>query len=459
MKKNTVKRVISLFLGSIFSVSLIGADTRTENIDVFILLDKSLSMVQEISEVREYVSSSLIESLLIPGDRIVVIAFYGRSEVIIDETVQSDAGKEAILSRIDSVHANGRFTDIGNALDSLNQVVQSRQSDRRRYLLLITDGIQEAPKESKYYTPDGSFNHAFLEHAKTIQMGGWKVQILGIGTETAVREIAEELSGVYSEVPEGATATDIAGAVSDFLGVVSITGTPIFSKVGSNGRSDMTLVLQSTGYQTERIIRIEELVFSHGSSSQNILEQQVEITIPPESSLTKQIEVRISGLNGPARGTLTFTTNGDTAITPGLVEVSVETSSGLPLPLIAGIAGGILAIAIVIILLTRKGSGKKTAFSLLCEIGERYPKKETFRLLDGETLFIGESGGVLGIGKKQTGNVVGQITRVADTIKCTVINALSFPSTLLPENLLGKSIKIKKRDGTSINISFSRLDK
>ncbi len=44
------------------------ADSRKDNIDVIIALDKSLSMENKIGGVREWVNSFIIDQLLIPGD-------------------------------------------------------------------------------------------------------------------------------------------------------------------------------------------------------------------------------------------------------------------------------------------------------------------------------------------------------------------------------------------------------
>ena len=139
------------------------ADTRKSNIDVVIALDKSLSMESKIGAVESWVNTSIVDQLLIPGDYLIVVEFYGKADVIISQQITDDADKLALKKSIAGIRGNGAFTDIGNALDVIKAQVAARESDgREKYVLLLTDGIQEAPATSKYYSKNGQFNHEFL---------------------------------------------------------------------------------------------------------------------------------------------------------------------------------------------------------------------------------------------------------------------------------------------------------
>jgi hypothetical protein len=82
MMHNITKRLVFLIL-LVAIGSIISADDRTEEIDVFIVVDKSLSMEEEIDAVKNYINQSIVEELLIPGDNFVVIIFYGDAEVLL----------------------------------------------------------------------------------------------------------------------------------------------------------------------------------------------------------------------------------------------------------------------------------------------------------------------------------------------------------------------------------------
>ena len=208
-----VPKYFSLLLAVFFILAgtFANADEREEPVDVIIALDKSLSMIEEIDAVKEYVRTAIIDQLLIPGDFLTVVAFFGKTQIPISAFLKTNKEKDNLSATISRIEADGRFTDIGNALDVLAAELEKQSDpDRKKYLLLITDGKQEAPPESKYYSPDGSFNHEFLANTRIIQMKGWKIHVLGIGTEHAARELAEQLSGKYSEVSSEPTSEELA---------------------------------------------------------------------------------------------------------------------------------------------------------------------------------------------------------------------------------------------------------
>ncbi len=191
------------------------ADSRKGNIELFIVLDKSLSMEEEIASVTSYVAEDLLTDMLIPGDMLAIINFYGKSELFYEGTHLSKSALDEVKREVKKIQADGRFTDIGSALDRLIRETSRIGGDesRKRYLLLLTDGKQEAPPESPYYSPDGHFNHELLKHTRVIARKGWKIHILGIGADTAAEELARELSAGYSEItiPEKSNETG-AGA-------------------------------------------------------------------------------------------------------------------------------------------------------------------------------------------------------------------------------------------------------
>src|SRR4030065_2188205 len=89
----------------------ISADVRTEPIDVIVALDKSLSMVEEIGAVVEYVNTYIIDQLLIPGDYFLVLAFYGSADIPVAMRITGDADKQKAKQAEAALGAHGRFPE------------------------------------------------------------------------------------------------------------------------------------------------------------------------------------------------------------------------------------------------------------------------------------------------------------------------------------------------------------
>ena len=98
MKKFNIYALCTLTLLLCLPLSL-AADERTEPIDVIIALDKSLSMVEEIDAVRDYVNKHLVDELLIPGDFFLTVAFYGQAEIPVAVKI-GGAGDKARIKEI-----------------------------------------------------------------------------------------------------------------------------------------------------------------------------------------------------------------------------------------------------------------------------------------------------------------------------------------------------------------------
>src|SRR6056297_2028180 len=93
------------------------AESRTGNLDFFMLIDRSLSMVEEFSATQDYVKGQVIQDLLQTGDYITVIAFYGDRQHVVSGIIGTDLTKAKTNKLIDSLAPDRHYTDIGSALD------------------------------------------------------------------------------------------------------------------------------------------------------------------------------------------------------------------------------------------------------------------------------------------------------------------------------------------------------
>jgi hypothetical protein len=325
------KRVLTVFIFFLGVSGILYADTRKGNIELFVLLDKSLSMVEEIDSVKEYVADELVGRLLIPGDLFVLINFYGKTDRFFSGEVESRADIEALKDSLTSITADGRFTDIGSALDTLEKTVEAipvRQG-RKRYLLLLTDGKQEAPSDSPYYSPDGSFNHRLLEHTKEIAKKGWKIHILGIGTETAAEELAKELSAAFSSVREKPEEREIAQQLSGLM--ISISARLSSNKLTIEDRGikiPLELEISDADEGENLILRFDSLIFTAADGAQTVLtpeDRQIGLTEKAGRTVKKDLAFRFSSQEAvpgkTAKGEIRFVFNGDTVFQPAVFDV------------------------------------------------------------------------------------------------------------------------------------------
>lgn len=437
------------------------ADNRTENIDLFLVIDKSLSMQSKIGAVKAYIDHSIIQNMLIPGDYVCIVDFYGEAHVIYSAVVGKD--KEPVAAAVDSIRADGHWTDIGNALDKLREVIDSGSyPDHRKYFMLITDGMQEAPPTSKYYSPNGSFNHAFLANTKTIQEKGWKIEILGIGANTAAADLAKSVSGGFAQVSNNPTPQEIAQKAGELLGVVDASGVQI-APVGADGTSTLSLHLQSTGYSAARNITIGSVSLAlDGKPAVQIAGNQA-VSVPPNSGTDVKIPVTIRGLSsGSHAGTLTFTFVGGDTFSPAVVSTNVTVSpTGLQIGhlfsrnlwYLGGAAALVIILVLLAIVLVRRSSREsKITFKLTIE-GD-LKQSTRFTLKAGNEVLIQDTPMGFRAIEKQIADPVARVVFRAEGLRFEVIKAARLTVPTMPTNIMGESLKARTNSGKTIIFHF-----
>ncbi|MBN1835267.1 MAG: VWA domain-containing protein [Spirochaetales bacterium] len=455
---------IALILLPILLLSPLFADERTEPIDVIIALDKSLSMVEEIEAVKEYVNTHVIEDLLIPGDFFLVVAFYGDTIVPVSTTIEGPEDKERAKERIAALLADGRFTDIGNALDVLGeQIERHSRPDREKYLLLITDGIQEAPPQSKYYSPDGSFNHAFLENVKTIQQKGWKVVILGAGTDAQAHELAQDLaqqlSGDYAQLSEEPTAEELIQKTQEFLAVLRAEGGAELGPVDLQGRGTLTMSVSSEGYAEARSVRIRAIQLSiPGEGTQNILPAPVQWDIPPASSGRFSAPVQLSAVpaSGEHSGRLEFEFSGTDRFVPVVIPVEFRVLSFVGSYWLWVLIGALVLLALIVLIIVLVGRARKPRyrFRLMAEGQAAEQAQEVYKAVEGKPLYLNEVEGTVTVARNRSPQSIARLVAIPKGVRMGLLKPERFPKlTDVPLNVLDFDFRVrvdldKRRDVT-----------
>jgi von Willebrand factor type A domain len=169
----------------------VGAELRPGFLDMILLLDKSLSMAPFFEEAKAYVAGTVIGPILVPGDRLIVETVYGKVDRLISTSIGSEEDKAKAIRAIRVLRADGRFTDLGAALDAAKRDLDELgQTDRPKYVLLITDERQEAPKGSPYQASDYKLKHPSLEYIKREDLGKFRAITVGLQVGAKVEKNA-----------------------------------------------------------------------------------------------------------------------------------------------------------------------------------------------------------------------------------------------------------------------------
>jgi hypothetical protein len=459
MKKNLIFSAILLLS---LVAARVPADQRTEPMDVIMALDKSLSMEGKIDSVIAYVNDYLIDQLLIPGDYLLVVAFYGKSEIPVAVRIGGEADKQKAKAAISKLVADGRFTDIGNALDVLGSEVQKiGDPNRKKYLLLLTDGIQEAPPNSKYYSPDGKFTHAYLENTKTIQKKGWKIQILGIGTHEEAQALAKDLAAEYSQVSEAPTKEEFIAKTQGFLASIELTRGPQFDPIDPLGRGRLRFTLQSKGYSQPRELRISEIFLSRpGAEEVNILPGPATLSVPPDAPLQGSLRVRIAPRlpAGDYEASLRFQFTGESSFSPVAMPVRFHIQSlavGFWYWILAGVAVVALIVVLIVVLAVRLRKAK-VRFRLVVEGRRGFKQERTITIVEGVPLFMDESEGGVRIARTKSADTVARLVAIAKGVRMTVLKPERFIKLRnVPQNILDFELRMRTEEKKELAVRLA----
>lgn len=434
------------------------ADTRTENIDVVVALDRSLSMEKKVDAVKSYVTTYLVDQVLIPGDRFVVVAFYGKTELLVNQLITGEADKAAVRKAIAAVRGNGRYTDIGNALDELQRQVAPLEEDgRKKFILLLTDGIQEAPPTSRYWSRDGTFNHAFLANTKTIQKKGWKIQILGIGTDTAARDLARELDGSYNEITDTLSVDALQRTTEGLFGKLALDGAVTARPVAADGASALSFLLRSEGYTEEARVTIEGIAAQVGSlSAPSILEQSFTFTARPTGLTRVTVPVRFPpGMPaGTSSAVLSFTFGAGERFAPSEAAVSLRVMGWIGNnPWIVAAAAVVLAAIVVglVFLVVRLARGKPARFAVQVD-GQPVPPG-TITLPAGREIYLNDTAGTFTLVRRRNARSIARFAGRRRALVLQVLKADRFPRLdEVPPDARGKSFVVRTEPGVKVTM-------
>lgn len=180
------------------------AGERTIPVDMILMIDKSLSMADpgKFDSMHAWVRDQLVGQMLIDGDWVAIYQFYGKTDRLMAKTLSGAADRQKLIATIDSIQPDGKYTDIGLALDTIQTALDDRGTNgRHKIMLLLTDLKQEAPWTSRYAGTPDNFESPYLAEARMLKHDSWYEITLDMDIQDEVVRTSRELYASIQDTP------------------------------------------------------------------------------------------------------------------------------------------------------------------------------------------------------------------------------------------------------------------
>ena len=193
------------------------------NINLVVAIDVSKSMLKSFKALQDYTDQTIIDKVLIDKDYFDCFSFGQYIKQRIEKNVSIPDDIEMLKSGIRNIVPDEDFTDIGLALETLDDMItQKKLPYERTIVFFITDGKNAPPKTSKYYGIDIFETGAFKFYSE-VKSGDFKVMLLSIGSDTAASDLSAVLGGEFIEVSSNLSIDDLNEKIRDFTGSIEMS--------------------------------------------------------------------------------------------------------------------------------------------------------------------------------------------------------------------------------------------
>jgi hypothetical protein len=213
MKKAIYAAVLLLLLAA--------ASGWTAGIDLVVMVDVSESMFPVFDDLVNYLLRDLLENRLHQGDSFHLLSFADSPEVEVSADIEDTSDLTSVIDRILLLKPLGQYTDLIAALEFLLDYTRSLDSDNRKLVLLLTDGIHDPPPGSPNRVDYEQVLARLLASTQKIKREGWEIHILSMPREGGIEAAgvaAVGRTGAEAQASEPGTGQDLMKELAEELG-------------------------------------------------------------------------------------------------------------------------------------------------------------------------------------------------------------------------------------------------
>ena len=159
--------------------------------EIQILIDVSGSMKQNDPINLRIPALKLLVNLLPKGAEVGIWLFAEKTKALVKTGIVDKEWKKSALSKLGQIHSRGLFTNIEDAIQTAAKTWFDSDSHRKRYLILLTDGMVDVSKDIMLSAE--SRERVLTEQIPLLQKAGVKVQTIAL-SENADAELLQKLA-------------------------------------------------------------------------------------------------------------------------------------------------------------------------------------------------------------------------------------------------------------------------
>ena len=288
--------------------------------------------------------------------------------------------------------------------------------------------------------------------------------ILGIGIDTAAKDLAKELQGSYSEISNKLTPEVITQKAGTLFGTPSIDGPVTVSPIGVDGSSLVSFNLKPSGLAGDIRITVSGVSAQVGTRTiPGLTPAPLTFTVKKDGTTRVSLPVQFPPVlqPGTSAGTLTFAFGSTERFSPAQVAVSLYVMGWVQsniIPLGAALVLLLILAALVAFLIWRLTRGRPLRFAVL--IDDTPVQEEVISLRAGRELFLNDTYSVFSFAPKRTGKSLAKFSIKDAKVLLGVLKQDRFPKLKdVPPDARGKTFVLRSESGKNLSMKVQSKER